>query len=117
MGFFNKNSENSNGNNLKVFNIEDYQEENLVLEKEQLSKDRKNCKFGSIVAFSTAVLYGGAEAAISCIYDAEYPIGALVVTAVSLVAGIYFAKAVPTIDRQINELDEKIEYAKKIKRR
>lgn len=117
MGFFNKKSESSSVNNLKVFNIEDYQEEKLVLEKEQLSKERKNCKFGSIVAFSTAVLYGGSEAALSCIYDAEYPLGAFIVTGISLAAGIYFAKSIPTLSNQINVLEEKIQYAQKIKRR
>ena len=117
MGFFNKNSENNYVNNLKVFNIEDYQEEKLLLEKEQLSKERKNCKFGSIVAFSTAVLYGGSEAALSCIYDVEYPMSALVITGVSLVAGIYFTKSIPTLNKKIDLLEEKIQYAQKIKRR
>lgn len=117
MGFFNKKSENNYVNNLNVFNIEDYKEENLVLEKEQLSKERKNCKFGSIASFSTAILYGGGEAAISCICDSEYPISALIVSGVALAAGIYFAKSITSLDNQINELDKKIEYSKKLKRR
>lgn len=117
MGFFNKNSENNYVNNLKVFNIEDYQEDKLILEKEQLSKEKNKCKFGSVIAFSTAVLYGGSEAAISLYYDAEYPVGALVVTAIALATGIYSVKSVSNLNKEIYLVDEKIEHAKKIKRR